>query len=93
MGRKTKAEVRTILSDPVHHNVLVTKFINSLMKGGKKSVAEKIFYGALQEIEDKTQTRRINLVLDGGGEREAGVGSPVPPCWWRDLSGAGRSPG
>ncbi len=63
MGRKTKAEVRTILSDPVHHNVLVTKFINSLMKGGKKSVAEKIFYGALQEIEDKTKQEGLTLFL------------------------------
>ena len=55
MGRKSKAEVRKILPDPVHRNVLVTKFVNTIMLDGKKSVAEQIFYGALEEIENKTK--------------------------------------
>ena len=41
---------REILPDPKFKEILVSKFINSLMKNGKKSVAEKIFYGALDEI-------------------------------------------
>ena len=54
MSRKRKAPVRLVLPDPVYQDVVVTKFINSLMKDGKKAVAEKIFYGALSEIEKKT---------------------------------------
>jgi len=46
-----KAEVRP---DARYNNVLVTRFINSLMHQGKKSTAERIFYGAMDTIEQKT---------------------------------------
>jgi len=46
-----KAEVRP---DARYNNVLVTRFINSLMHQGKKSTAERIFYGAMDSIEKKT---------------------------------------
>ncbi len=52
--RRKRAEKREVLPDPKYGKVLVTKFINSLMKDGKKSVAEKIFYSALDIIEEKT---------------------------------------
>jgi small subunit ribosomal protein S7 len=42
------------LPDPKYHNVEVSKFVNVLMTGGKKSVAERIIYGAMQQIEKKT---------------------------------------
>ncbi len=54
MSRKDRAEVRTVLPDPHFQDIVVTKCINSLMIGGKKSVAEKIFYGALEIVETKT---------------------------------------
>ena len=50
MPRRRSAIKREILPDPKFKEILVSKFINSLMKNGKKSVAEKIFYGALDEI-------------------------------------------
>ena len=50
MPRRRSATKREILPDPKFKETLVSKFINSLMKNGKKSVAEKIFYGALDEI-------------------------------------------
>ena len=50
MPRRRSAIKRGILPDPKFKEILVSKFINSLMKNGKKSVAEKIFYGALDEI-------------------------------------------
>ena len=50
MPRRRSAIKRVILPDPKFKEILVSKFINSLMKNGKKSVAEKIFYGALDEI-------------------------------------------
>jgi len=54
MSRKHRAQVRQVLPDPRYQDVVVTKFVNALMKGGKKSVAEKIFYGALDIIEKNT---------------------------------------
>jgi small subunit ribosomal protein S7 len=53
MSRKHRAQVREVLPDPRFHDIVVTKFINSLMIGGKKSTAEKIFYGALEAAESK----------------------------------------
>ncbi|MDX9753608.1 MAG: 30S ribosomal protein S7 [bacterium] len=53
MGRRNRAEQRRVLPDPVYNSVLVTKFINGLMLKGKKSIAESIFYGALEEISAK----------------------------------------
>ena len=50
MPRRRSAIKREILPDPKFKEILVSKFINSLMKNGKKSVAERIFYGALDEI-------------------------------------------
>ena len=50
MPRRRSAIKREILPDPKFKEILVSKFINSLMKSGKKSVAEKILYGALDEI-------------------------------------------
>ena len=54
MPRRRVAERREVLPDPVYGSPLVTKFINGVMWGGKKSTAEGIFYGALQQIGDKT---------------------------------------
>lgn len=54
MARRREAEKREILPDPKYNSKLVSRFINVIMKDGKKSVAEKIFYGALDIIKDKT---------------------------------------
>jgi len=54
MSRKHKAEVREVLPDPKFQDVVVSKFVNTLMIGGKKSIAEKIFYGALDIVQEKT---------------------------------------
>lgn len=54
MSRKRKAEQREVLPDPKFQDIVITKFINTIMIGGKKSVAEKIFYGALDIVGEKT---------------------------------------
>ena len=54
MPRRRIAQRREVLPDPVYNNALVTKFINGVMWGGKKSVAEGIFYGAMRQIGEKT---------------------------------------
>lgn len=53
MSRRRVSTKRTILPDPKFHNVKLAKFINVLMKSGKKSIAEKIIYGALDEVGKK----------------------------------------
>jgi small subunit ribosomal protein S7 len=54
MPRKPSFTRRELTGDPKTGNVMVTRFINSVMKGGKKSTAERIVYGALKLAEDKT---------------------------------------
>lgn len=54
MSRKHAAEQREVLPDPRYQDIVITKFINTLMKSGKRSTAEKIFYGAFTVIEKKT---------------------------------------
>lgn len=53
MPRRRVAERREVLPDPVYNSPLVTKFINGIMLGGKKSTAETIFYSALTQIGEK----------------------------------------
>jgi small subunit ribosomal protein S7 len=51
--RKAKPKKRVLLPDPVYGDVMVTRFVNNLMKDGKKSVAYKIFYSALDTVKEK----------------------------------------
>ena len=55
MPRRRVVAKREILPDPLYNSQLVTKFINSVMSAGKKSVAEGILYGALNKVAEKTQ--------------------------------------
>ncbi len=48
--RRRRPEKREILPDPVYGDLVVAKFINNLMKQGKKSLAEKIFYNSIEKI-------------------------------------------
>ncbi|CAI2719443.1 30S ribosomal protein S7 [Nitrospina watsonii] len=50
MARRREAEKREILPDPKYNDILVARFVNSLLKQGKKSVAERMFYSALDNI-------------------------------------------
>ncbi len=54
--RRRRPDRRQVLPDPVYNDILVTKFVNYIMKGGKKGVAEKIFYGAMAQIKQRTKT-------------------------------------
>ena len=53
MSRRRRAEKREILPDPKFKDLVLSKFMNNLMFDGKKSVSEKIVYGAFDEIEIK----------------------------------------
>jgi len=61
MSRRHRAERREVLPDPKFGNVVVTKFMNSIMYAGKKSVAEKIVYDALDIIESKSKQNPVTV--------------------------------
>jgi small subunit ribosomal protein S7 len=55
MSRRHRADKREVIPDPKYHNEVVTKFMNSVMHDGKKSVAETIVYGAMDLIETRSK--------------------------------------
>ena len=61
MSRRHRAEKREIIPDPKFGDVILTKFMNSVMKDGKKSAAERIVYGALDVIEDKAKQNPLEM--------------------------------
>src|SRR3569832_2077237 len=61
MSRRHSAEKREVLPDPKFGNIIVTKFMNSIMYAGKKSVAEGIVYGAFGIIEAKTKQSPLSV--------------------------------
>jgi small subunit ribosomal protein S7 len=61
MSRRHSAEKREIIPDPKFGDVVLTKFMNSVMYDGKKSVAEQIVYGAFDIIENRTKQNPIEV--------------------------------
>ena len=61
MSRRHSAEKREVLPDPKFGNIIITKFMNSIMYDGKKSAAETIVYGALDTIEGKTKQNPLTV--------------------------------
>ena len=61
MSRRHSAEKREINPDPKFGNLVVSKFMNSLMYDGKKSAAERIVYGAFDIIEGKTKSNPLQV--------------------------------
>lgn len=72
MPRRREVPKREILPDPKHNSELLAKFINVLMVSGKKSVAEKIIYGALDILKDRAKKIKKDSDSDDG---ETGRGS------------------
>jgi len=61
MSRRHRAEKRDIIPDPKFGDIILTKFMNSVMKDGKKSVAESIVYGAFDQIESKASQNPLEM--------------------------------
>ncbi len=61
MSRRRTVAKREILPDPKYNDKTVTKFINGLMSGGKKSTAERIIYSAMDVIADKTKEDPLRI--------------------------------
>src|SRR5262245_41515025 len=61
MSRRHRAERREVNPDPKYNDLVVSKFMNSIMKEGKKSVAERIVYGALDNVQAKAKSNPLQL--------------------------------
>src|SRR5918992_5886062 len=61
MSRRHRADKREITPDPKYHNEVVAKFMNSVMYEGKKSVAERIVYGAFDVIEQRAKANPLEV--------------------------------
>ncbi|MGB4581363.1 MAG: 30S ribosomal protein S7 [Coriobacteriia bacterium] len=61
MPRRAAAQRREVLADPVYNNRLVTQLVNKVLLDGKKSVAERIVYGAFDMIEQKTSQDPLSV--------------------------------
>ncbi|MGE9516837.1 MAG: 30S ribosomal protein S7 [Solitalea-like symbiont of Acarus siro] len=59
--RKSKPKKRNVAGDYVYNDPRITKFINALMLQGKKSIAAKIFYGALQKVEESSEDKGYDI--------------------------------
>ena len=61
MPRKGPIRPRPIIADPVYSSILVQRFINRLMLDGKKSVAERIFYAAMEQLENRSRRPALEV--------------------------------
>src|ERR1700724_2646548 len=61
MPRRRRPEPREILPDPVYNSTLAEKFINSMMWDGKKNTSQRIFYGAMDKIKERTADDPLKL--------------------------------
>lgn len=61
MARRREAEKREVLADPKYNSKLVSRFVSVILRDGKKSTAEKIFYGALDIIKEKTGAEPLKV--------------------------------
>ena len=60
--RKRQAIKRDVLADPIYNSKLVTKIINSIMKDGKKGIAQTIFYDAMEIVKEKTNQEPMDVL-------------------------------
>ena len=60
--RKRRAVKRDVLADPIYNSKVVTKLINTIMKDGKKGLAQKIFYGAMDIVKEKTNQEPMEVL-------------------------------
>jgi small subunit ribosomal protein S7 len=77
MAKSKKIKKRIILPDSVYNNPLVSKFINQVMREGKKSLAEKIVYAAFKEV--KAETKKESLEIFNEALKNAGPLLEVRP--------------
>ena len=83
MPRRRSPEKRKVLPDPKYKDVVLAKFMNNLMKDGKKSIAEKIVYGAFDQINKSSKDDPLDVFMKALEEV-----SPVVEVKSRRVGGA-----
>ena len=83
MPRRRSPEKRKILPDPKYKDIIVAKFMNHIMKDGKKSVAEKIVYGAFEQMTKTSKEDPLSIFMKALDEV-----SPVVEVKSRRVGGA-----
>lgn len=88
MPRRKRPAKRKVLADPKYNKVLVTKFINNIMRCGKRSLAETIFYDAIDILEEKSgengieafekAVQNVKPILEVRSRRVGGATYQVP---------------
>jgi len=88
MPRRREIEIRELIPDPIYDDVQVTRFVNTVMKQGKKSPAERIVYGAMDIIAQRTKDdpiktfkkaiRNVQPMLEVKSRRVGGANYQVP---------------
>ncbi|MDR1391778.1 MAG: 30S ribosomal protein S7 [Clostridiales bacterium] len=88
MSRRKAAERRVYLPDAIYESIAITRFINGVMKNGKKNTAQTIVYGALKLVEEKTEKDPLEVfekalnnimpVLEIKSRRVGGANYQVP---------------
>jgi len=88
MPRRGKVKKRKLASDPFYNSTLISKFIAIVLKKGKKSLAEKIVYGAMERVKEKTKSdplkafekavENVRPVLETKSRRVGGATYQVP---------------
>ena len=73
MSRRRRPEKRIILPDPKFGDIVLSKFMNSIMQDGKKAVAESIVYGALDTVETRAKKDPIGLFHDALNNIKPGI--------------------
>ena len=73
MSRRRRPEKREILPDPKFGDIVLSKFMNSVMLDGKKSVAEGIVYGALESVETRLKREPIGVFHDALNNVKPGI--------------------
>ena len=73
MARRRRPEKREILPDPKFGDVVLSKFMNSVMLDGKKSVAESIVYGALETVETRAKREPLGVFHDALANVRPGI--------------------
>ena len=91
MPRRRVVAKREVLPDPKFHNQVIAKFINHVMVSGKKAVAERIVYGALDRVQSRDGADPIETFDKALDAIAPMVEVKISSCRWRDLSGTSGS--
>ena len=92
MPRKGPAPRRELMPDPIYRSVLVTQIVNKILQRGKRSIAERIVYDALEHHRGEDRRRADRHAQAGRRQRQAPARGQEPPRRWRHLPGARRGP-